>query len=528
MPTKNRWRKAVAENSLKEGVPFGVRLGRRAVFLAQSEGKIYAMGGECSHYGGPLEKGRLLEHILTCPWHTARFDIRTGQVQAPPALHDLPRYETKVEAGQVYVREVPAEDPAIPRGSDDRTFLILGAGAGGLNAALSLRKNGFAGRLLMTTAEADLPYDRPSLSKGFMAGETAKDDLLLEPESAYGRLGIELLKEYQATGVNRSAKSVTFANRRRLRYDKLLLATGGTPRVPEIKGAHLQGFFALRSLRDAQAISAALSQAKTVAIIGASFLGLEVAASLRSRGLDVHVIAPETVLMARVFGAGIGDFLKQRHEKGGTVFHLGRTAAEISGAKKVGGLILSDGSRISAEVVIAGIGVVPATGYLRNSGLLVKDAVQVNSWFQTPDPDIFAVGDIALVPDPITGEARRVEHWVEAERQGRHAALGMAGIEEPFREIPFFWTQQGDLSIKYAGYASSFDTIAYRGDLEAKNVLAGYYREGSLRAVASLGRTQEFLAALEIIKAGGSIPPSRFKDPRVDLAEAIETRSRVE
>ena len=519
MTTKNKWHKIVAEDQLKEGTPLGARIGTRAVFLARVEGRICAMGGKCSHYGGPLEKGRLLDHIITCPWHTARFDVRSGQVQAPPALDDLARYETKVEADNVYVRKIPAEVLSVPRGHDDRTFLILGAGAGGLNAALALRKIGFAGRVLMATAEADLPYDRPDLSKGFMAGDTARDKLALEPEPVYRQLGIEILREYRATGLDRRKKTVAFSNRRRLRYDKLLLATGGTPRIPEIKGTRLPGFFVLRSLRDAEAIASALSGAKTVVVIGSSFLGLEVAASLRSRGLDVHVIAPDSVLMARVFGARVGAFLKGKHEKSGIVFHLGRTVTEISGGKKVSGVILSDGSRIAAQVVVAAIGVVPATGYLEKSGLVVKGAVPVDATFRTRDPDIFAVGDIALVPDPVTGEVRRVEHWVEAERQGRHAALGLTGIEEAYREIPFFWTNQGDVSIKYAGYASSTDRIVFRGDLEAEKVLIGYYRKGALRAVAAMGRTKEFLAALEIIKAGAGIPPSRFKDPRVDLAE---------
>lgn len=521
MTTKTRWRKVAAVERLQEGVPFGARLGARAVVLVSSGGRVRAVGGECTHYGAPLAKGRLQGHVLTCPWHTARFDIQTGQAMSPPALDDLARYETKVEAGNVYVRAIPADEPSLPRGEDGRTFLILGAGAGGLNAALSLRRIGFAGRVLMATAEPDLPYDRPALSKGFMAGETPREDLLLEPGPAYRRLGIEILKDSRATGVDKRKKTVAFVDGRRLRYDKLLLATGGTPRFPGIQGADLPGVFVLRSLRDALAITASLSRAKTAAILGGSFLGLEVAASLRSRGLEVHVIAPETVLMARVFGPRIGAFLKRAHEKQGVVFHLGRTAAKITGEKRAGGLVLSDGTRLSAGVVIAAIGAAPVTGYLRKSGLLVNDAVPVDATFQTRDPDIFAVGDIALAPDPLTGEARRVEHWVEAGRQGRHAARGMTGVEEPYRETPFFWTNQHDVSIKYAGYASSIDRIIYRGDLEAQSVLAGYYREGALRAVASLGRTRDFLAALEILKAGGAISPSQFKNPRFDLAEAL-------
>ncbi|HMA55071.1 MAG TPA: FAD-dependent oxidoreductase [Acidobacteriota bacterium] len=517
MTTKNKWHKAVADDQLKEGKPLGARAGTRPVVLARVEGRICAMGGKCSHYGGPLEKGRLQGPIITCPWHTARFDVRSGQVQAPPALDDLARYETKVEGGDVYVRKIRAAVPDVPRGSDDRTVLILGAGAGGLNAALALRKIGFAGRVLMATAESDLPYDRPSLSKGFMAGDTAKDELVLEREPVYRHLAIEILKEYRATGVDRQKKTVTFSNRRRLHYDKLLLATGGTPRNPAIKGTRLPGFFLLRSLRDAEAIAAALSRAKTVVVIGGSFLGLEVAASLRSRGLDVHVVAPEPVLMTRVFGAEIGAFLQRKHEKAGLIFHLGKTAAAITGDKKVSGVALSDGSRIAAQVVVAGVGVVPATGYLETSGLLVKGAVPVDARLRTPDPDIFAVGDIALVPDPLTGEARRVEHWVEAGRQGRHAALGLAGIEEAYRDIPFFWTNQGDVSINYAGYASSFDHVAFRGDLEAEKVLIGYYREGALRAVAHMRRTKEFLAAIELIRSGTGIPLARFEDPGAEL-----------
>jgi len=517
MTTKNKWHKTVAADQLEEGKPLGARAGARAVLLTRSEGRICAMGGKCSHYGGPLEKGRLHGHVVTCPWHTARFDVPSGRALAPPALDDLPRYETKVEAGVVFVRKVRAETLSAPRGKDDTTVLILGAGAGGVNAALALRRNGFAGKVIMATAEADLPYDRPALSKGFMAGETARAELVLQPASAYSRLDIEILGEHRATGLDRKRKTVTFSNRHKVRYDKLLLATGGKPRVPAIKGARRRGVFVLRSLRDADAIIDALSGAETAAVIGGSFLGLEVASSLRSRGLEVHVVAPETVLMSRVFGAEIGAFLKRKHEENGVVFHLGKTAAEISGGRKVGGVVLSDGSRVGAQVVVAGIGVVPAVGYLEKSGLLVNGVVPVDAGFRTRDPDVFAVGDIALVPDPLTGEARRVEHWVEAERQGRHAALGLAGVEEPFREIPFFWTNQAGVSIKYAGYAGSFDRVVLRGDLEGGKALAGYYREGALRAVANLGRTKEFLAALEILEAGGGIPPSRFGDPRAEL-----------
>ncbi len=300
----------------------------------------------------------------------------------------------------------------------------------------------------MATAEAELPYDRPA--RRWPA--TRRGTTVLEPEAVYRRLGIEILKEHRATGLDRQKKAVAFSNRRRLHYYSLLLATGGTPRIPDIKGTRLSGFFVLRSLRDADAITGALSRAKAVAVIGGSFLGLEVAASLRSRGLEVHVIAPEPVLMTRVFGPEIGAFIRRRHEKSGIVFHLERTATEISGRKKVDGVTLSDGSRIAAQVVVAGVGVAPATGYLETSGLVVKGAVPVDSRLGTPDPDVFAVGDIALVPDPLTGEPRRVEHWVEAERQGRHAALGLGGIEKAYGEIPFFWTNQGDVSIKYAGY----------------------------------------------------------------------------
>jgi 3-phenylpropionate/trans-cinnamate dioxygenase ferredoxin reductase subunit len=508
------WEKTVPEKDLREGIPASAEFGEKAIFLVRKGDRILALEGECTHYGGTLADGLLRGHVITCPLHTARFDIETGAMISPPALTDLAPYETKVEKGFVYVRKAPLPRPRVPGGKDGRTFLVLGAGAAGTAAALALRKNGFTGRVLMVTPEPDLPYDRPILSKDYMAGEAPKTDLPLRPVESYRELGIEIWRDKTAVALDRGKKIVRFSDASVQKYDRLLLATGGTPRIPNIPGTKLPGFFVLRSRANADAIIMALDRAKTVAIMGASFIGLEVASALRKRGLEVHVAAPEAVPLGNVFGEKLGGHIRKIHEEKGVRFHLGLGVAEIAGEKRVEGMRLLDGTTIKAEVVIAGIGVIPAISYLDGSGLAERGAVPVNARFQTADPDIFAVGDIAVLPDPHVPEGRRVEHWVEAERQGQHAAKTMLDAGEDYREVPFFWTVQHGVSLKYAGFVKKYDAVEYRGSLDEKKVMAGFYQGQNLRAVASLGRTKELIAASELLKAGENIPPERFRDVR--------------
>jgi NADPH-dependent 2,4-dienoyl-CoA reductase/sulfur reductase-like enzyme/nitrite reductase/ring-hydroxylating ferredoxin subunit len=519
---EEKWEEAGKLEDLKEGIPTAVKVDKKNILLVKIGDEVHACGAKCTHYGGPLKDGVLKGLVVTCPLHTARFDVSTGEVQSPPALDHLPSYDTKVQKGKVMIRKREREAPKKTPARKKETFVILGAGAAGTSAALTLRRRGFTGRLVMLTAEAELPYDRPNLSKDFLTGEVKREWMSLNPPDVYKNLEIEIWTNHKAIGIDLDDNRLGFAHGSQLGYDKLLLATGGIPRTPGLPGTDTTRFFLLRSFSDAEAVLKALEGSREVIIIGASFIGLEVAASLRSKNLSVHVVAPEKVPMAKVFGDRIGGYVQALHESKGVRFHLGVDAEELTGEGDRRTLKLSDGTSITADLVIAGVGVVPAVNYLDESGLVENGAVPVDRSLQTKREGVFAAGDIAVVPDPASGKGRRIEHWVEAERQGQHAALAMLGEKTPYSEVPFFWTKQYDSSLKYVGNARSWDAVAYRGNVESGNFLAGFYEKGRLLAAAGSGRATDIILLGEILRAGGTVPQDRLQDDGFDLASAAK------
>jgi NADPH-dependent 2,4-dienoyl-CoA reductase/sulfur reductase-like enzyme/nitrite reductase/ring-hydroxylating ferredoxin subunit len=513
----NDWIKAIAEGELKEGVPSVIEVEDKKVLLIRSEGRIYACGNECSHYHAPLSDGLIAGHVVTCPWHNARFDIRDGQLVAPPGLNGIPSYETKVEEGQVWIRQTGKGMIPMPEGEDDRTVLIVGAGAAGNAAAETLRREGFAGRIVMVTGEAYGPYDRTMLSKDLLSGEAPAKWLPLRGQKFYDRLKIELMTEKPVTAVDPAGRAVTFADGTTMSADRILLATGGKPRNLPVPGSDKAGCYLLRSRQDAEAILSELEAAKTVVIVGASFIGLEVACSLRTREIEVHVVAPEEVPLAAVFGEQIGRRVRKTHEENGVNFHLGETVKEFSGQERVSEVVLSGGGRLKADCVIIGVGIRPAVEFLEGSGLVKDEAVPVNGRLETSAQGIFAAGDIALVPDGRSGEPRRIEHWVEAGRQGMHAARCMLGAKESYREVPFFWSKQYGSSLRYIGYAPGFDQVVFRGSVTDKFFLAGFYLNGKLAAAASVGKARELIRLGQLLEAGKSVSPEQLKDPGFNL-----------
>jgi NADPH-dependent 2,4-dienoyl-CoA reductase/sulfur reductase-like enzyme/nitrite reductase/ring-hydroxylating ferredoxin subunit len=519
--SREQWMEAAKERGLKEGVPVAVKAGKANVLIVRAGGRICACGHECTHYGGPLSDGLLVGHVITCPWHNARFDVRDGKMVSPPALDGVISYPVKVESGAVFIG--PGKPPAPPTigSGDDRTFVIVGAGAAGNACAETLRQEGFGGRILLITAEADGPYDRPALSKDFMAGELSRRALPLRKPDFYEGRRIELLTGRRVTEFDARARTVSFTDGGSVKFDCALLATGGMPRKADIPGADLAGFFLLRSLHDAEAITDAVAEAERVVILGAGFIGMEAASSLRSRGLEVHVVAPGRAPMEKVFGEQIGSWLQQRHEENGVRFYLGNVAKAVNGKGKVQEVLLADGTRIVTDAVVAGLGIVPAVDYIRDAGLVENGAVPVNGRLQTKADGVYAAGDIAVVPDRHTGEPQRVEHWVVAERQGQHAARAMLGSDAVYSAVPFFWTRQFGTSVKYAGFARQYDKLAVRGGIEDGDFLAGYYSSGRLKAISGVGRAQEFIALCEILKAGGTVSPEELQDEGVDLREVM-------
>jgi len=518
------WIRVAKESDVAEGALVAVPAGEDTVLLARVAGKIHAVGHKCPHYEEKLEKGALFGTQLVCKSHFARMDVTTGRVIAPPAYNDLPVYPVKVEAGEVWIGPVvkpkfPA--PKAPLGSDPRVFVIIGAGAAGNTAAETLRRQGFAGRICMITGETERPYDRPNLSKDFITGKIGEDWLPLHGSKFYPAQGIELMTGRKAVSLDSQAKTVTLEGGETIRFDRALLATGGTPRKLPVPGADGSGCFMLRTAADARAILAAAAQWKTVVLVGAGFIGLELAGSLRDRGLEVVVVAPEALPLAQVVGDRVGAYVKSLHESREVRFLMGRTALRIEGEAGAKTVSLSDGARLAAGFVVIGLGIVPAVEYLAGTGLVEKGAVPVDAGMRTRAPDIFAAGDIAAVPDA-DWERRRVEHWVAAQRQGQRAAMGMLDLDPGPAEVDFFWSRQAGASLKYVGHARDFDQVVYRGVVEEGKFLAGYYRKGVLKAAATIAMALDLVAVERLMRHGRAPTAAQLADAGFDLMAAAK------
>ena len=368
--------------------------------------------------------------------------------------------------------------------------MIVGGGAAGFAAAEMLRRQEYRGSIVMLSNETAPPVDRPNLSKDYLAGSAPEDWLPLRPEGFYAEAAIDLRLKTEVTSIDTKARNVVLADGKTVSYDRLLLATGAEPVRLPIPGADQPHVHVLRSLADCRAIIASADGARRAIVIGASFIGLEAAASLRARDIEVHVVGLEQRPMERVLGPAMGDFVRALHEEHGVIFHLGDTVTAIDGNRAT----LKSGGMIEADVVVVGVGVRPRLALAERCGLAIDRGVTVNAYLETSVPGIYAAGDIARWPDPHSGENIRVEHWVVAERQGQTAARNMLGQREVFDAVPFFWSQHYDVPINYVGHAEKWDEIAIDGDIAAKDCLLQYKSGGRVLAVASIYRD---LASLE-------------------------------
>jgi NADPH-dependent 2,4-dienoyl-CoA reductase/sulfur reductase-like enzyme/nitrite reductase/ring-hydroxylating ferredoxin subunit len=514
------WRMVARESELAEGVPLLVSAGEEKILLVRLDGRIHAVGHECPHYEEKLEKGVLIGSEIVCKSHFARFDVTTGKMTSPPSLNDLPVYPLKVENGEVWIGEAVKPKfpkPAAPLGSDPRVFLIVGAGAAGNAAAETLRRAGFAGRIVMATHESERPYDRPNLSKDFMTGKGGEELLPLHGEEFYPAQGIELLMGHRLVSLDTPGRKARFEGGETIAFDKALLATGGVPRRLEVPGG--EDCLLLRTAGDARALLAAATHHQSVLLAGAGFIGLELAGSLRERGLKVTVAAPEELPLGSLLGERVAGYLKSLDEAKGITFLMGRTVRQIEGSAGARTVTLSDGTRVQAGFVVAGLGISPAVDSLAETGLLEDGAVPVDARMQTRAPGIFAAGDIAAVADA-DGGRRRVEHWVVAERQGRRAALCMIDADPGPEEVSFFWSRQAGLSLKVIGNAQGFDQVAFRGVVEEGKFIAGYYRAGILKAAATIGLAQDLVGLERLLRRGRPPSAAQLSDGGFDLIAA--------
>jgi NADPH-dependent 2,4-dienoyl-CoA reductase/sulfur reductase-like enzyme len=419
--------------------------------------------------------------------------LRTGEAARAPALTPLAVWQVELEGERIFVRQKRAQPKPRRNGSVDGPgrIVIVGGGAAGFAAAEMLRRREFRGGIVMLSSEAAPPVDRPNLSKDFLAGSAPEDWLPLRPDGFYAEAGIDLRLNTEVTSIDTKARNVVVAGGGNIPYDRLLLATGAEPVRLPIPGADQPHVHTLRSLADCRAIIDAASGARRAIVIGASFIGLEAAAALRARDIEVHVVAPEQRPMERVLGPGVGDFVRALHEEHGVIFHLGDTVTAIDGRRAT----LRSGGVLEADLVVVGVGVRPRLALAERAGLALDRGVVVNARLETSIPGIYAAGDIARWPDPHSGENIRVEHWVVAERQGQTAARNMLGRREAFDAVPFFWSQHYDVPINYVGHAEKWDEIAIDGDIAAKDCLLKYKSNGRVLAVASIYRDLASLRA---------------------------------
>jgi apoptosis-inducing factor 3 len=484
-------------DNLPDGHMLAGHVGDDAVLLGRRGDEFFAIGASCSHYGGPLAEGLMVEDTVRCPWHHACFSLRTGEALHPPALSPVPCWAVEQRDGKLFVttkKEAPApkkRSSAAPAAELPERIVIVGGGAAGFAAAAKLRREQYQGSIVMLSNDDAPPVDRPNLSKDYLAGNAPEDWVPLRPESFYSDNNIELHLDASVIGIDTRSREVALAEGSKIRFDRLLLATGADPIRLSIPGADLPHVCTLRSLADCRAIIARAKTARRAVVLGASFIGLEVAAALRARGIEVHVVAPEKRPMERILGQQIGDFVRALHEEHGVVFHLEDTAGAIDHNR----IALKSGGTLDADLVIAGIGVRPRTELGEKAGLRLDRGVIVDVYLETSVPGLFAAGDIARWPDPHSGENIRVEHWVVAERQGQTAALNMLGRREKFVAVPFFWSQHYDIPINYVGHAEKWDELTIDGDVMAKDCLLRYKRNGRVLAVASIYRDVESLKA---------------------------------
>lgn len=438
-----------------------VKIADTKIVLLRVGDQLRAFQGECPHAGAPLAEGALCHGRLICPWHKAAYRIEDGALCEPPSLDGLKRYPLEMRDDEVWVDDQPMVDAHTPPADDERIFVIVGAGAAGTAAAAALREKGFGGRIQLIDREADAGYDRTVLSKFVIAGEMPPDEVPpLRDEAFYGKQRIERLRG-EVASFDAQHKTLKLTDGQTLSYDAALLATGGIPKPLELPGAELPQVFLLRSKDQAKRILDAAKPGQKAVIIGDSFIALESASALRTYGLDVTVLARHAVPFAAQFGETVGKAIRARHVAHGVVFHTDGEAKSIEGSGKVEAVLLDNGQRLPADLVLVGIGVTPATDVFADLPKEKDQSLKVDGGMRVSD-GLWAVGDIATFP--LNGQPQRIEHWRLAQQQARIAAANMLGGDEHYLDVPYFWTWHFGKNYDYLGHAESWDEVEFKGD----------------------------------------------------------------
>lgn len=482
--------KGVAFEAVPAGGTLLGQVSGKQILLAHVQGELLAVDAKCTHYGARLNQGLVVGDTIRCPWHHACFSLRTGEALGAPAFDHLGRWEVDRRDGYVFVHRRATEHPrtdALLR-DEPRDVVIIGGGAAGFACAEMLRRRGYSGRLTLLSQDAEAPYDRPNVSKDYLAGTAPDDWMPLRPGSFYNDNGIQLRLATGVTTIDLAARTVDVSDGGTVKFDRLLLATGAEPVRPPIPGANRPHVFTLRSMADSRAIMARAATAGQAVVLGSGFIGLEVAAALRGRGLEVHVVSLEQRSLERIVGPQLGGFIQRLHESNGVVFHLRSSLVDI-GRDHV---VLDNGKELAADLVVLGAGVKPRSALAEAAGLATTDGILTDEYLETDIPGVYAAGDVARWRD-IDGRSRRVEHWVVAQRQGQLVAENMLGGRKPFATRPFFWSTHYDVTIRYVGHAAGWDEAIVEGEIEARDCAVIYRRGGLLQAIATIGRDVQSL-----------------------------------
>jgi len=477
------------------------------VLLIRRGAEFFAVGAHCTHYHGPLADGLTVDDTVRCPWHHACFSLRTGEPVRAPALDPISCWRVERVGDTIFVREKLTPPAPKPAPNAPSSVVIVGGGAAGLAAADMLRREGYDGPLTIVSSDDSPPVDRPNLSKDYLAGTAQEDWVPLRSPDYYRERKIDLILNSRVSTLDTKRKEIRLDDGGALEFGVLLLATGADPVHLQIEGASDSQVYYLRSFADSKAIIAKAASAKRVVVVGASFIGLEVAASLRARGIAVAVVAPDKQPLERVLGAELGLFIRNLHESHGVTFHLGETVSRVQGRT----ITLSGGAIVDADFLVLGVGVRPSLALAEQAGLAMDRGITVNEYLETSVPGIFAAGDAARWPDPHTGKRIRVEHWVVAERQGQAAAKNMLGGRQKFDAVPFFWSQHYDVTINYVGHAEQWDTAQIDGSLDRRDCAVAFQKDGRTLAIATISRDLQSLQAEAAMEA-------QLRSPREKVA----------
>ncbi|WP_456255441.1 FAD-dependent oxidoreductase [Pseudomonas iridis] len=479
-----------------------VKIGDCKIVLLRAAGELRAFQGECPHAGAPLADGALCHGRLICPWHKAAFRAEDGALCEPPALDSLKRYPLEVRGDEVWVDDQPIADPHIPPADDTRTFVIVGAGAAGTACAAALREKGFGGRIKMIDREPDAGYDRTVLSKFVLAGEMSPEETPpLRDEDFYKEQRIERIQG-EISSLDAAAKTLHLRDGQTVNYDAAVLATGGEPNPLELPGADLPQVFLLRSKAQAEQIMNAAAPDQRAVIIGDSFIALECASALRQHGLDVTVLARHAVPFAAQFGDAVGKAIRALHEENGVKFVTEYEAQEITGSGKVEAVLLDNGLRLSADLVVAGVGVHPATEAFASLPREKDQSLRVDDGMRVAE-GLWAIGDIATFP--LSGQPQRIEHWRLAQQHARIAAANMLGGNEHYLDVPFFWTWHFGKNYEYLGHAEQWDEVEFMGEPEQPPFIGLFGKNGIVVAAVACEKERAMAMLAERMKQPLSI-----------------------